>query len=45
MGNWLCPPIGTIYDLQGKYSSELYYQLLVSVSKCNATDLNNSCMS
>jgi hypothetical protein len=46
VGGWLCPPIGAQYDIMGKYTSDLYKQLVFTVAPCNnATDPNRPCAS
>jgi hypothetical protein len=43
-GNWLCPTIGTVLELQGKYSSGVYTQTEVRLDICsNATDPARPC--
>lgn len=43
-GNWLCPPIGTVLELQGKYSSAVYTQTEIHLNICsNATDPARPC--
>jgi hypothetical protein len=44
VGNWLCPTIGTIINLQGKYTSETYHQYSVTLYPCNnKTDPSRPC--
>lgn len=44
IGNWLCPTIGTIIQLQGRYSSESYHQYSVTLYPCrNSTDPTRPC--
>jgi hypothetical protein len=44
IGNWLCPTIGTIIKLQGKYSSDFYHQFSVTLYPCsNRTDPSKPC--
>jgi hypothetical protein len=46
VGNWLCPEIGTIIKLQGKYTSDIYNQFSVTLYPCsNSTDPDRPCAS
>lgn len=46
MGGWLCPPMNTIMNLYGKYSSEYSSQYIVTAAACNnATDPSRPCAS
>ena len=42
--NWLCPTLGTVITLQGKFSSETYNQFSVTLYPCsNSTDPSRPC--
>lgn len=44
VGNWLCPTMGTVMKLQGKYSSADYNQFSVTLFPCsNSTDPSRPC--
>jgi hypothetical protein len=44
VGNWLCPTLGTIVELQGKYTSALYTQTEIQLNICsNDTDPTRPC--
>jgi hypothetical protein len=46
ISGWLCPPIGSKYEIFGKYSSEKYQQMAFQVYPCNnATDPSRPCAS
>jgi hypothetical protein len=46
VGGWLCPAIGSQYDIRGKYTSDLYQDLIFTVAPCNnATDPSRPCAS
>lgn len=43
--NWLCPKIGTSFQVQGKFSSKLLSYISIKVKKCNpALDLTRPCV-
>lgn len=43
--SWLCPSAGQLVELQGKYSSELFKYLKISVTQCNGTINGQGCRS
>lgn len=44
ISGWLCPPLGSKYEIFGKYSSEKYQQMAFLVYPCNnATDPSRPC--
>ena len=44
MANWLCPEIGSELLLQGRFSSQTYHQVSITLYPCNNdTDPNRPC--